>query len=131
LTGNRTTVAAGAGCRSWWPLAPAHSRRNTIMAKKSTARSAADVPPTKHYKVFLAPTKLAKLAHDTDSADEAEAFADEYNRLELAKRSTGLLAFFDRHGLIRPRRASRRQNGQHSKRSTVKKSPRKSRRRIA
>jgi hypothetical protein len=101
------------------------------MEKKSTARPAADVPPTKHHKVFLAPTKLARLAHDTDSADEAEAFANEYNRLESVKRSTGLLAFFDRHGLIRPRQPARRQTGQQPKRSTVKGSPRKSRRGIA
>ena len=64
-------------------------------------------PSKKIRRVYLLKAKPIKLAYEAEYADEADAFADEFNRREALRKTTGLVAFADHQGAIHKQPAKR------------------------
>lgn len=63
-------------------------------------------PSKRIRRVYLLKIARVKLAYETDSEEDADAFADEFNKREAASAGkTGLIAFADHRGAILKRPA--------------------------
>jgi hypothetical protein len=54
-------------------------------------------------RVYLLAITEVRLAFETDSKDDADAFADEFNKREAANGKSGLIAFADHRGAVAKR----------------------------